>query len=244
MKEQGKKKLPFKTQTLQKGSKGKPLPSPEKQLRPGPPAKTQNDTTITQGASVSASVPAPAPAPEKLTKQQKRDLKRNAAAKALQFNKRASSAKALSDGSLSKKVVPVPVPQSQQLSSSVYKRQVEYPRPCDKSRNDFHFDRFVEPSDGSAYTSLRQTSYLGFIEQPPSAFARSFHEKVLVESWAMNISCIHSFIHSSYTLRSLLVHDISTSIIHSFIRSFSRTVSKILTRMLISLDKLWRALIS
>jgi alpha-ketoglutarate-dependent dioxygenase FTO len=91
----------------------------------------------------------------KLTKQQKRDLKRNA--KKQQFK------------------APLP-PQKRNLveGSSVYKRATTYPAPFQNFRG--AKDRFVTP-DNKQYKAIVDSSYKGFATLPPNKFPTEYHDE-------------------------------------------------------------------
>ena len=113
----------------------------------------------------------PSPTTVKLTKQQKRDLKRNQKQKEEQKKGNETSVTKVMYKQHEREVI--------QLQKSVYKRKNVYPTtnslPTAKVKG-----RFVQPSDGDIYKNLMNSSYLGFNEKPPNYFPDSFHQKVLV----------------------------------------------------------------
>ena len=93
--------------------------------------------------------------PQKLTKQQKRDLKRN------------QKAQSHYSGALQVK--------SSSSSISAYKRDTVYPRMPSKLAHSA-LDRFIEPSDTVLYNELLASSYEGFVTVPSENFDEKFHE--------------------------------------------------------------------
>ena len=102
-----------------------------------------------------------------LTKQQKRDLKRNAKA-------------------LSSSTTTTSIPRSYEYTSSqsnnnknssVYKRITVYPSASSLTCS--INNRFITPSDNEIFHELVKTSYRGFVAEPPQTFPDEFHNKVI-----------------------------------------------------------------
>jgi hypothetical protein len=94
----------------------------------------------------------------KLTKQQKRDLKRNAKQTSTKVEHTRQKSSSSDDTT----------------SVSVYKRQSLYPT---SSKSDVK-NRFIVPSDGELFCRLLKTSYDGFVAQPSTSFSPLFHQQV------------------------------------------------------------------
>ena len=120
--------------------------------------------------------------PIKLTKQQKRDLKRNAKAKAAMKGgatvgvafatgrNLSSSSASTSAGAVHEKTVVKP-------SVSAYKRETVYPSKPLMKPPPSSSGAFISPSwHPQYYRELLNTSYRGFVQTPSSSFEKSFHE--------------------------------------------------------------------
>ena len=120
--------------------------------------------------------------PIKLTKQQKRDLKRNAKAKAAMKGGAtvgvafatgrnvSSSSASTSAGAVHEKTVVKP-------SVSAYKRETVYPSKPLMKPPPSSSGAFISPSwHPQYYRELLNTSYRGFVQTPSSSFEKSFHE--------------------------------------------------------------------
>ena len=106
----------------------------------------------------------------KLTKQQKRDIKRNAKTKAV--------SSAPSTEIAINRDAPYPFTSNKKMGISAYKRETVYPEtprtnpPLSLSRG------FITPTlHPKYYQDLLDTSYKGFVQTPCSSFDNSFHVK-------------------------------------------------------------------
>jgi len=97
------------------------------------------------------------PEPQKLTKQQKRDLKRN---KKTQHERHYNDAMQLKH--------------DQSSGISAYKRQTIYP-PLPQNVSLDPLDRFIDPSDGTLYKKILCSSYEGFVVIPGEDFDETYH---------------------------------------------------------------------
>jgi hypothetical protein len=105
------------------------------------------------------------PFPQKLTKQQKRDLKRNAKKNSenIQLSKKPISVQTAVDPPMKRE--------------SVYKRPTVYPIRPEKNVEKMSAikGRFITPNDKHAYNELLHTSYRGFELLEANKFPSNFH---------------------------------------------------------------------
>jgi hypothetical protein len=125
----------------------------------------------------------------KLSKQQKRDLKRNAAAAAQQASLTAddeglppSTVASLLDTSPSTTTL-------KEEGSSVYKRTPKFPTPMPQIKT---AKRFLVPGD-EHYKKVLATCYNNFKLDPPDAFSQSFHNRFSCEYIVSAVVCFTVF---------------------------------------------------
>jgi hypothetical protein len=135
--------------------------------------RNNQDTQLSLTASANDDVPQHQQG--KLTKQQKRDLRRNI--------------KSLPS------LVMQQLPQQQRPpNSSVYKRETIYPNPCVGLK--YPTDRFVTPKD-SIYDKVLNTSYNGFLVDAPNKYPDTFHDTFRSSLLSLNSKGKPSLTHST-----------------------------------------------